>query len=368
MLLSTLFYTFLFIVAIQLLFYLFLFGKFSFAENAQKKVFNFPVSVIIAAKNESQNLTKNLPSILNQQYSDFELIVINDASTDDSHVVLESLQSQFKHLKIISLEHTNSYTGNKKNAITKGIALASNNYLLFTDADCKPVSDYWISEITSYFSNQKEIVLGYGGYQKIDNSLLNKLIRYETLLTAIQYFSYTKLGIPYMGVGRNLAYKKELFIHNNGFKTHNHIKSGDDDLLINEISTQRNTEICFTKDSFTISEPKDTFTSWYQQKRRHLSTATNYKPIHQVLLAAFFTSQFLFWCLAIILLCFSFNWKLVIILIAIRLISQYITIFNSSTKLDEKDLILFAPFLDFILVFTQISLFISNLIYKPKHW
>lgn len=368
MLLVILFYVFLFVVVIQLYFYVFLFGKFSFSKIKKIKLSNFPVSVIIASRNEANNLKENLPSILNQKHPNFEVIVVNDASTDESNTILELFQNQYKHLKVITLESSNSYSGNKKNAISKGIALASNDYLIFTDADCRPLSKNWISEMTNWFSDKKEIILGYGGYQKIDNSFLNKLIRFETLLTAIQYFAYAKAGIPYMGVGRNLAYKKELFQKNSGFENHKHIKSGDDDLLINQISTHSNTEICFTKESFTISKPKRSFTSWIQQKRRHISTATSYKPTHQFLLALFFLSQFLFWCLAIILLIFSFKWQYVTILIAIRLISQYIAIQNSATKLDEKDIVLFTPFLDFLLVFTQIGLFIINLISKPKHW
>ena len=368
MLLVLLFYVFLFVVAIQLFFYVFLFGKFSFTKIKKIKKSYSPVSIIIASRNESKNLKENLPSILSQKYPNFEVIIINDASTDESKTILEIFQNQHEHLKVITLQHTNSYSGNKKNAISKGIELASNDHLLFTDADCRPVSENWITEMTSSLSDKKEIVLGYGGYRKIDNSFLNKLIRYETLLTAIQYFSYAKIGIPYMGVGRNLAYKKELFENNNGFKNHMHIKSGDDDLLVNQISTQSNTEICCSKESFTISKPKISFTSWIQQKRRHFSTATNYKSIHQFLLVLFYLSQFLFWCLAIILLIFSFKWQYVTILIAIRLISHYIAIQNSATKLDEKDIVLFTPFLDFLLVFTQIGLFIINLIYKPKHW
>lgn len=368
MLLNILFYAFLFVVVIQLFFYLFLFGKFSFTQFKNTKKTNIPVSVIIAARNEFENLKKNLPSILDQNYPNFEVVVVNDASTDESNIILESFQNRYKHLKVINLEDTSSYSGNKKYAISKGIEFASSNYLLFTDADCRPVSKNWISEMTGHLSDKKEIVLGYGDYQKIDNSFLNKLIRYETLLTAIQYFSYAKIGIAYMGVGRNLAYKKDLFQKNSGFENHKHIKSGDDDLLINQISTSSNTEICFTQESFTISTPKTSFTDWILQKRRHISTATFYKPIHQILLGLFFLSQFLFWCLAIILLVFSFKWQLVTILIAIRLISQYIAIRNSATKLDKKDIVLFTPILDFSLVFIQIGLFIINLFYKPKHW
>jgi len=256
------FYTFLFVVVAQLLFYLFGFGSFSFSKTKRTLSFDAPVSVIIASKNEVENLKNNLPSILDQKYSNFEVIIINDASTDTSLEVIRNLQQQNKHLKLINIEFTSSYTGNKKNAISKGIEIASNDYLLFTDADCKPNSKYWISQMVSHFSDTKNIVLGYGAYKKNRSSFLNKLIRYETLLAAIQYFSYAKIGIPYMGVGRNLAYKKELFFITNGFESHKHIKSGDDDLFINQIATNKNTEICFTKNSFTHSEISNNITCY----------------------------------------------------------------------------------------------------------
>ena len=146
------------------------------------------------------------------------------------------------------------------------------------------------------------------------------------------------------------------------------LKSGDDDLFINEVANNKNTSTCFTKESFTISEPKTSVKDWVLQKRRHISTATFYKPLHKFLLGLFYSSQLLFWCLAIILLIYSFNWQYVTILITIRLISQYIVIQNSAKKLDEKNLVLVVPLLDFIVVFTQVCLFITNLFSKPKHW
>ena len=222
--------------------------------------------------------------------------------------------------------------------------------------------------MTSHFSNDKIIVLGYGAYKKIKNSFLNKIIRFETLLTAIQYFSYAHVGLPYMGVGRNLAYTKDAFFKVNGFTNHSHIRSGDDDLLINEIATKNNTATCLSHQSFTISEPKRTFTKWFHQKRRHVTTASNYKPIHQMLLGLFYLSQFLFWSLAIILLAFSFNWLIVTILLAIRLIIQYIILGKVAEKLNEKDLFLLFPVLDFTIVLLQFGVYTSNLISKPKSW
>ncbi len=365
--LTILYAIFTLVIVFQIVFFL-LFSRFSFALPQKTLPIKHKVSVIICAKNEAENLKENLESILTQNHHSFEVIIVNDASTDNTLTILEKFQKKHSHLTIVDIENTSTYSGNKKNAITKGITTAKNDYLIFTDADCIPVSKDWLNEISSNFSNQKTIILGYGAYQKIKNSLLNKLIRFETLLTATQYFSYAKIGIPYMGVGRNLAYKKEVFIKANGLENHKHIQSGDDDLFINQMATQENTEICFTKNSFTISKPHTTFKNWYKQKRRHITTANYYKPIHKFLLGLYYGSQLLFWVLAILLLILSFNWQLVIILIVVRLLFQYVILGKITRKLNEKELFLWLPVLDILLVFIQITLYINNLIAKPKSW
>jgi len=367
--LTLLFYIFIGVVSIQLAYYFLIFSRFSFGNSSQNLSPNEkPISIIICAKNESKNLNKNIELTLNQSYTLFEVIVVNDASTDNSLEILKAFQKKYPQLKIVNIPVSSTYTGNKKNAITKGIEKAMHSHLLFTDADCKPISRHWIRTMAAQFSNKKQLILGYGAYQKIEHSFLNKLIRFETLMTAIQYFSYARIGLPYMGVGRNLAYTKAVFQQANGLESHKHIKSGDDDLLINQIATSKNTSYCVSKQSFTISEPQTTFASWFKQKRRHITTATHYKPIFQFLLGLFYLSQFLFWILAIILLTFSFHWQLVIVLIAIRLITQYIILGKSAKRLHEKDLILGFPIFDFVIVMIQLSVFIRNLIAKPKSW
>lgn len=367
MILTALFYTFIAVIIIQLC-YLLLFIKLSFPKSQKVSNSNISVSVIICARNEAENINLNLESILNQNHNNFEVIVVNDASTDNTGKQLSAFNSKYANLRIVNIEATATYTGNKKRAITQGVDAALNEYLLFTDADCKPVSKNWITEMTSQFDQDKAIVLGYGGYRKIKNSLLNKLVRYETLLTAIQYFSYAKVGMPYMGVGRNLAYTKQLFTKAKGFSNHIHLHSGDDDLFISQMATKKNTAVCLTKDSFTISEPKKTIKTFILQKRRHITTANEYKPHQQFLLTLFYITQLLFWILAIILLTFSFNWQLVTILIIIRLIVQNIILGHSAQKLHEKDLILYFSILDFILVFFQFGIYIRNLISKPRFW
>ncbi len=368
MLLTILFYTFFLAVIVQLSFYLILFKKFVGLKQTNKHSVNTPVSVIIAAKNESSQLKRYLPLILQQDYPTFEVILVNDASTDNSETIISDLQKKHKHLKLVSIPLTLSYSGNKKNALSEGIKKASHDHLIFTDADCKPKTLNWISEIMSHFTKTKNIVLGYGAYETIDHSFLNKLIRYETLLTAIQYFSYTIVGLPYMGVGRNLAYSKSLFTNHDGFNSHKHIKSGDDDLLISEIATPNNVNISYHKSSHTLSLSNKSYKNWFRQKRRHISTSTSYKPVHQFLLGLFYSSQFLFWTLAIILLASAFNWQIVTILIFIRLTVHYIIIQSSAKKLDEKNITYVAPILDFLLVFSQFGLVLTNLFSRPKHW
>ncbi|HEX9827583.1 MAG TPA: glycosyltransferase [Flavobacteriaceae bacterium] len=365
---DVLFCTLIVVVIIQIVYYLFIFGKFSFSKKQDQTPKNIAVSVIVCAKNEAKNLKKFLPSILQQDYPNFEVVLINDRSTDKTLKVMEAFKSGHDNIKIVNVKNIEAFWGNKKFALTLGIKAATHNFLLFTDADCRPVSNQWIKEMSSHFSNSKSIVLGYGAYQKIKGSLLNKLIRFETLMTATQYFSYAKMGQPYMAVGRNLAYRKELFFEASGFMNHMNIKSGDDDLFINQIANAKNTAICFSKESFTESIPEKKIRKWISQKRRHISTASYYKFKHKVLLTLFYMSQILFWVLAAILISTLTYWKIVLGLVFIRFLVQFLSLGFASKKLNETDLMPFLPILEVFLISMQFFIFIKNLISKPNHW
>jgi glycosyltransferase involved in cell wall biosynthesis len=366
--LEIVFYVFIIIVGLQVFFYGIIFNSLTRQKAVKPNSKNISVSVIICAKNEAKNLKKFLPLIMAQEYSNFEVVLINDNSKDDTLKVLESFKEKHNNIKIVNVKPIEKFWGNKKYALTLGIKAATYNFLLFTDADCKPMSKYWIQEMSSHFSNDKTIILGYGAYQKIKGSFLNKLIRYETFLTAIQYLSFATLGQPYMAVGRNLAYRKEQFFEANGFMQHMHIKSGDDDLFVNQIAKASNTTTCISKESFTESIPKQTFKDWTLQKRRHISTAKHYKLKHKIFLATFYGSQLLFWLLAIVLMIFLFQWKIVLGLILLRFTIQLINLYLCSKKLNEKDLPFFSPFLEVFLIAFQFFIFIKNMISKPEYW
>lgn len=365
---AILFFALVVIVCIQITYYLTFLFSFAIKRAEVRLKKHIPVSVIICAKNEAENLQRNLPFILDQDYSDFEIVLVNDCSSDGTLEVMEQFAEANKNIKIVDVKRNEAFWGNKKYALTLGIKASKHNFLIFTDADCRPNSSRWLQHMSSKFSNQKAIVLGYGAYAKKRLSFLNCLIRFETVFTALQYFSYASLGLAYMGVGRNMAYRKELFFNNNGFNGHMAIKSGDDDLFINEVADDKNTAICFSEESFTVSEPKTSFKDWILQKRRHISTSSLYKSNHKILLGLFYTSQLLFFVLGTLLLLIGYKWVWVVTLVVLRYVVQLTCLGLATKKLNEVGLFFLTPFLEIFLISTQLSIFIANLISTPKHW
>ena len=360
------------VVAIHFLYNNIIFSFFSFSKKTtNKSQTQEPISIVVCAKNEEENIPKLLPKLLEQEYPTFEIILINDRSYDGTRELFQEFAEHHENVEVVNILDSEHFFGNKKYALAMGLKRTNYNKLLFIDADCYPNSKFWLQEMSNGFTQEKEIVLGYGAYEKIKGSFLNKLIRYETLLTAVQYFSYAKIGIPYMGVGRNLAYNKELYDEAGGFKKHIHIKSGDDDLLINQVATSKNTTITYSKESHTISKSNTSLSNWLHQKRRHITTARHYKWLHKILLGGYFLQKALFWFLIPFVFVFSFSQEQLLLIagiLSIKFIGEMVTMGLSAKKLNEKDLIWITPILDLILVIFQFYIFIRNCISKPKHW
>lgn len=327
-----------------------------------------PVSVIICARNEAKNLTQYLPDILTQNYPTFEVVVVNDCSVDDSEDVLRVFQSQYANLKVVKLTEHPRFKTAKKFAATLGIKAASHELLLFTDADCKPQSKNWISLITQHYANpQTAIVLGYSPYQRI-GGFLNALIRYETFQTAINYFSFALNGMPYMGVGRNLSYKKSLFFAGKGFASHMHITSGDDDLFVNQNATEHNTVIEVDADSHTWSKPKETWASYWKQKTRHMGASKMYKSSHKFNLSLQVLSAMGFYLFLTLCLVFKVEPIAVLIVFLLRFFCQIFVYYQSLKKLKCKDLIWWFIILDPFYYIYLILVSLANLFIKKMTW
>ncbi len=353
MLFTIFFWLFVFSIAIQCGYALYFFTRlFHFPkENLQTEFAAHPVSVIICAKNEARNLEQYLPAVLSQRYSNetgkpmYEVIVVNDASDDDTEQVLARLEEQHSQLWHLSIgkDEVHDFRG-KKHALSRVIPHASYPWILLTDADCMPASEYWIHHMTRPLGEGKQIVAGYGAY-RYRPGLLNAFIRWETVHTFVQYSSFIMTGKPYMAVGRNLACTKELYAQVQQDDIWNKLPSGDDDLLMAIKATADNTAVVAHKDAFTISEAKQDWSTWLHQKQRHLSTGKFYKENIQVLLAAYAGSHALGWILFGVLM-FHPNWVTASVIMAMRC-AVYWTIWQSTAfRLQDRNLFLWLPFCD----------------------
>ncbi len=374
---------------LDLLFYLFcflaIFGRLFFLVKIFPKIIFFnanilknqnaniiPVSIIICAKNEAKNLEKNLPKILNQIYADFEVIVVNDRSNDNSLEILEKLKAQYSNLRILNISQKEENIDGKKNALFQGINFAKNDLLLLTDADCVPASSYWIIGMKNTFFSKKgiKITLGISPYLLEKKSFLNDFIQYETLYTMLQYTGLAYANMAYMGVGRNIMYQKSFFLEKKGLEKYKNIMGGDDDLWVNEAFENGNVNVCFVANSYTYSTPKNTWQEWFWQKRRHLSVATHYRPSIKIILGLLHISQLLFWVIFFLGIFF----RIKILGIDIMLIwaifgamwwGAMIKI-NQIYKMQTKNWLI--PFFDFIFTFYIFVVGILARIFTPHKW
>jgi glycosyltransferase involved in cell wall biosynthesis len=291
------------VTSIQLIYVLFVFSKTAF--HKQPDVGELPsstagITIVVCARNELENLTELLPLLNNQDYPTFEVLVMDDRSTDGTTKYLENEIAELSRVRFIRIDKEHEHVTPKKYALTIALKKALYPTVLLTDADCRPASVNWLATMVSSLDHgHKDIVLGFSPYEQRPG-LLNMLIRFETLYTAVQYFSLALAGRPYMGVGRNLAYRTQLFFNNKGFYTHMNVLGGDDDLFINEVATKRNTAVCLDPAAFTWSKPKETWADWRIQKRRHLNVGKHYKSGHKLRLGLLTGSHVLTWFLALV--------------------------------------------------------------------
>ncbi len=353
------------IALIQIFYYLYFFSRIAFYKPGARNVSqSHPVSVIVCARDEAENLAKNLPGTLVQQYrTTHEVIVVNDNSLDESKYILEEYQRSYRQLQTVELKQEARFIPGKKFPLSVGIKTAKYEIVLLTDADCVPASEFWIDKMQQTFSDGIEIVLGYGPLQR-KKGWFNKLVRWETLHTALQYLSYARAGIPYMGVGRNLSYRKSVFFRHKGFSAHNHVPGGDDDLFINMAATRSNTAINIDPDTFTLSEPPRTWKQWIRQKTRHYTTGKYYKARHKFLLGLYAISHFLFFPLVAAVWIWV-GWKEALIVFALRMLIQGIILFKVTRKLGERDLFPWFMVLD-IWMFFYYLLFATAPLKKPR--
>lgn len=349
----------------QLRYYLVYFKKLAYYKNPGGDANTPPATIIVCARNEEENLVAFLPLIFEQEYPNYEVIVVNDCSFDNTADILKEFTKKYPNLKVVTINESKNFTHGKKVAIMMGVKGATHEHLLFTDADCKPNSKLWLKNMMQHFTVETEIVLGYSAFEK-QSGFLNKIIRMDNFVVAFQYLSFALAGKTYMGVGRNLAYRKSLFFKMKGFASHYHIEAGDDDLFVNEAATKYNSKIEIDLNSHTVSKVKKTFSEWMYQKHKHSETFTKYNAASRRLLIMLRFSYFILVASFITLLILQFEPIVILSLFMLRVIVQ-IFIFNKSMSLlGEKDLLILSPILELVLLIVN-PLISLGYIFKGKN-
>lgn len=347
------------IVFLHFLFIIIVFLRLVWYKPKGKTDKKLPVSVIICARNEAKNLIRNLPEVLEQDYPDFEVIVVNDSSTDNTERVLKDFSEKYSNLKVTKIEPNFKFTHGKKLAVSVGIKAAKNEWMLFTDADCRPASKNWISAMSSNFGERNNFVIGYGSYIS-QPSLLNNLIRFDTLKIAIRYLGFAITLFPYMAVGRNMAYRKSAFNNSKGFTRHLKLLSGDDDLFIHDNAKKKNTAVELSKDSITLSKARQNFKTWVFQKKRHLTTGPYYSFFTKLMLGFESLNNLSIYLFFGYLAYNNIYLKESSILFFGYLVIKIIVFSLISRRLNEKYIIFLLPLWEIFLPFFNTILVLSN--------
>ena len=350
-------------MVIQLLYHWGLFTKVAFYKNKRLTKTDSelePVSIVLCARDAYEYLIELVPALLNQNYPDFEVVIVNDCSDDETEEYLKDLERQEPRIKPVQLkQHLNFFNG-KKFPLSMGIKSAQNDLIVLTDCNCMPTNNQWLRSVVNCYGNKTEIVIGYSPIIR-KKGLLNYLMRFDAVQNALLYLSAALKGHPYMGIGKNLSYRKELFYKNKGFTSHYTTSVGDDDLFVSQAATHKNTEVLIDPDNAILTTPTNTIHKWVRQKSARYSTIRKYSARTRMMLSLFYISQFLFYASFITLLCLkpaftitggeAFYIPILVFFFLLRFGSQLFIYYKASKRLGEKGLLPGLIAYDFLFAF-----------------
>ncbi len=347
-------------------FHLVIFSRLAFRNQEVEPNYDLPVSVVVCGRNESTTLQQLIPFLLDQDHRNFELVVVNDRSDDDTWEVLQWLKLQYPQLRLVNIQADEKFSYGKKIALGVGVRSAKHPHVLVTDADCMPTGRDWISVMAAGFKEGRQIIIGHSPYERQDG-LTSLLERYDGFTKAVQYISFAQAGFPYMGVGRNMAFTGELFFAAKGQYRHRQLMSGDDDLFINEVARARNTAAIADGRSYMTTRATPDLATWFRRKRRHYTTARFYRFGHQLLLTLLPASRLVLWATVFYLL---FNGHVLYALIGLCIeLFVFLPIgMLAMRKLGAGAIVWLALPLEWLFLLLDPCIYLSTLIIKPQRW
>jgi glycosyltransferase involved in cell wall biosynthesis len=353
-------------LAVLLFFHLFMFLRLARPRPVQEPDRDLPVSVVVCARNEARSLEELLPILLDQDHRTFEVVVVNDRSEDDTWEILQWMKPRHERLRPVNIQADEKFSYGKKIALGVGVRAARYPHVLLTDADCRPAGRDWISLMASGFTNGRSIVIGHSPYAP-EPGLASLLERYDGSMKAAQYISFAMAGMPYMGVGRNLAYTSEVFFNARTVRRGNNLMSGDDDLFINAVARSGNTAVVTDPASFMTTQATPDLATWVRRKRRHYTTAAHYRLGHQVLLTLLPLAQLVFWVVLVLLMAKG-QWLQALVASGIKLFVLLPITMAALHRLHAGSIVWFALPLEWLFLILDPLLYVSTIFVKPKRW
>jgi len=358
MFLSTLLYSFIAITAINCLYYI-IFSKFSFSKHSTAKEANqTPVSVIVYSKNEAALLPEFLSQFKDQTHTNYEIVLVNNASSDDTRYIFEAFQKDNQNVQIVNVENNEAFWGSRKYALTLGIKKATYENLLFTTTSAIFSSKDWIAKSSSFLNTDKQIFVGYSFFEK-KGGFVNTFIRFSEIVSHLFNYGVGVITKPYHASQANFGYIKSLFFENRGFSDHMSIKEGSEDLFLKFNATSKNVVISTSKDNAVQKKSPASFSEWLQYKANQKYISRYYSFSNKLNLKLFGISQFLFFVLAIVSVILIPS-ILVFCVIVLRYFIAGLVLLKTSFKLRDLKPMYFFPFLEILHSFVQIPIFIYN--------
>jgi glycosyltransferase involved in cell wall biosynthesis len=348
------------IILFQILYYFIVYGRVAFFKDNklttdEKQKYIPSVSVVMCVKDDAYNLEKKLPIILEQEYPNFEVVVVNDASKDETEYVLRVLQEIYPKLNVVNLyNNVNGFLG-KKYPLSLGIKSAKNEIILLTESDTMPLNYNWITTMVKGFKQKKDIVLGFTNFEQ-KPTFLNTLMHYENLTSAMNYLGNAMLNNPFMGQGRNMAYKREFFFETGGFISQYNISVGEDDLFINKNANSKNTSVIINKESINLASPKEKREEWVIQKKKHFKSMYHFKLKDKIISTLMPFATLLIYVLVALSIVFQFPWQYAILPLVLKYTFQIIVYYKSSKTLATKQVAFLSPLLEVLFLFINTTI------------
>lgn len=353
-------------IVVLAFFHLAVFSRLAFRKPQAVPDRDLPVSVVVCGRNESTSLQRLIPLLMEQDHREFEVVVVNDRSQDDTWEVLQWMKPSWPRLKPVNIQADEKFSYGKKLALGVGVRSAKHPHVLVTDADCLPSGRDWISLMASGFKGGRQIVIGHSPYAH-QPGLTNLLERYDGFTKAVQYISFAQAGLPYMGVGRNMAFTSDLFFAAKGQHRHRQLMSGDDDLFINEVARANNTAAVADPRAHMATRATPDLATWFRRKRRHYTTARFYRLGHQLLLTLLPAARLLLWA-TILYLVFSGNLQAALIGLSVELLVFLPIGMLAMRRLGAGRIIWLSLPLEWLFLLLDPCIYLSTLIIKPQRW